>query len=83
MHRLILMSAVLGLTTVLLAGPALAFQCPKLITEINNATGNRIDAAGNSAKDKAAQAGQLHAQGKHAEAEKAAKEGLAMIGIQK
>lgn len=79
MHRLIFASAVISLSTVLLAGPALAFQCPKLVAQINNEAGNRLDAAANAAKDKAAQAGKLHSEGKHADSVKAAQEGLAML----
>jgi len=61
------------------AGPALAFQCPKLIAEINNAAGNRLDAAGYDAREKAAEADKLHKEGKHAESVKAAQEGLAKL----
>jgi len=72
-----------SLLVLALAGPALAFQCPKLIAEINNATGNRFDNAGYEAKVKAADAQRLHAEGKHAESEKLAKEALAQLGITK
>ena len=61
------------------AGPALAFQCPKLIAEINNSAGNRLDAAGYEAREKAAEADKLHKEGKHAESVKAAQEGLAKL----
>jgi hypothetical protein len=81
MHRLVLTSAVAAVAALLVAGPALAFQCPKLIAQINAAAGNRFDAASNSAKEKAASAQKLHAEGKHAESEKAAKEGLQQLGI--
>jgi len=71
-----------GAIAVLVAvGPALAFQCPKLVARINNAAGNRLDAAAYEARQKAAEADKLHKEGKHAEAEKAAKEGLAKLGI--
>ncbi len=76
------MLPVVGVTVLLLAGPALAFQCPKLVKKIEDETAARYDPAAADAKAKAAQASELHAQGKHAEAEKAAKEGLAMLGIQ-
>lgn len=81
MHRLIL-TALIGLTTLLFAGPALAFQCPKLVTQINTATAQRFDAAAANAKAKGVEANNLHAAGKHAEAEKVAKEALASLGIQ-
>ena len=81
MRRLMLTLA--AVATLALAGPALAFQCPKLIAEINNATGNRFDNAGYEAKVKAAEAQRLHAEGKHAESEKLAKEALAQLGITK
>lgn len=80
MQRLI-MAAVVGLTVLAVAGPADAFQCPKLIAQINAAAGNRLDAAGYEARQKAAEADRLHKEGKHAESEKAAKEGLAKLGI--
>ena len=75
--------SVLAAVTVVLfaAGPALAFQCPKLIAQISNETGNRFDNASYDAKDKAAMAEKLHKEGKHADAEKAAKEGLKAIGM--
>jgi hypothetical protein len=81
MRRLVLTFA--AAATLAVAGPALAFQCPKLIAEINTATGNRFDEAGHQARVKAAQAQKLHAEGNHAESEKVAKEALAQLGIQK
>jgi len=80
MRRLALMCTVLVMATVVGVGPALAFQCPKLVEQIDRETSNRVDAASYDAKQKAAQASKLHGEGKHAEAEKAAKEGLALIG---
>lgn len=79
--RHLVMAAVVGLTLLALAGAADAFQCPKLIGQINAAAGNRLDAAGYEARAKAAEADRLHKEGKHAESEKAAKEGLAKLGI--
>jgi hypothetical protein len=69
----------IGTFAALAAGPALAFQCPKLIAEINNAAGNRLDSAGYDAREKAAEADKLHKEGKHAESVKAAQEGLAKL----
>lgn len=80
MRRFVLGLAAVGLVAVS-AGPALAFQCPKLIGQINAAAGNRFDNASYQAKMKAAEAQKLHAEGKHAESEKVAKEGLALLGV--
>jgi hypothetical protein len=81
MRRLVITLA--AAAVVVFTGPALAFQCPKLVAEINGAAGNRVDNASDEAKQKAAQAQQLHAEGKHADSEKLAKEGLALLGITK
>ena len=80
MHRLLL--PLVTVAVLVSTGPALAFQCPKLVNQINTAVGSRFDAAAGTAKQAAAKATALHAEGKHAEAEKAAKEGLAALGIQ-
>ena len=69
----------IGTFVALAAGPALAFQCPKLIGEINSMAGNRLDNAGYDAREKAAQAQKLHSEGKHADSVKAAQEGLAKL----
>lgn len=82
MRRLVLTFAVVAVVAAsLVAGRAEAFQCPKLITQINAAAGNRFDAAASEAKEKAAVAQKLHAEGKHADAEKVAKEALARLGV--
>ena len=81
MRRALLISAVVLSAAVFTTGQALAFQCPKLIKQIEDETNNRLDDASNTAKEKAEQAAQLHKDGKHAEAEKVAKEGLALIGL--
>jgi hypothetical protein len=81
MKRLVI-TAVLAVSSLVFVSPALAFQCPKLITQINNAAGNRFDNASYEAKQKAAEAQKLHAEGKHAESEAAAKAGLARLGLQ-
>jgi hypothetical protein len=80
MHRLVI-AAVVGLTMLAVAAGADAFQCPKLVGQINSAASNRLDAAAYDAREKAAEADRLHKEGKHAESEKAAKEGLAKLGI--
>jgi len=69
-----------ALATLLIASPALAFQCPSLIAAIHAEADNRLDDAGYDARMKADEADQLHKEGKHQEAEKAAKEGLARLG---
>ena len=56
------------------AGQALAFQCPKLAAQINATVGNRADAAAADAKEKVQTVMQLHGGGKHADAEKLAKD---------
>ncbi len=80
MPRFVFMT-VIGLAAVLVAGPALAFQCPKLVKKIEDEAGTRFDQAAADARAKAAQATELHSQGKHAEAEAAAKEGLKILGM--
>jgi len=77
----IALTAVAALTALTLSTPAFAFQCPKLVKQLNDATSQRFDAAATNAKVKAAEANALHASGKHAEAEQAAKEGLTSLGI--
>jgi len=81
MSRLVL-TIVAGLVALALASPASAFQCPKLVGQINQATALRYDPTAADAKVKAIEAQALHAAGKHAEAEKLAKETLAKLGIQ-
>ena len=80
MHRLIT-AVVLAIVALTFAGAADAFQCPKLVSQINDAAGNRFDAAAYDARMKAAEADRLHKEGKHAEAERTAKDGLGRLGI--
>jgi hypothetical protein len=77
--------ALLGVATFVAfaAGPVLASSCPKLISEINGAAGNRFDSTAYDARQKAAEADKLHKEGKHAESMKAAEEGLAKLGLKK
>ena len=75
MYRLIL-TVLVGLVALALASPASAFQCPKLVAQINQATAQRYDPTAADAKVKAVQAQALHAAGNHAESEKLAKETL-------
>ena len=81
MKRLVLTFVAIGTFVALAAGPALAFQCPKLIGQINAAADSRFDNAAYDAKMKAAQAQKLHSEGKHADSVKAAQEGLSILGI--
>ena len=75
------LTAVLSLVALLLAAPAEAFQCPKLVKQLQNATAQRFDAAATDAKVAAVQAQTLHAAGNHAESEKVAKAALTKLGI--
>jgi hypothetical protein len=75
MHRLVL-SVVVGLVALALVSPAFAFQCPKLVAQINDATARRFDATASNAKVQALEATKLHAAGNHAASEKLAKETL-------
>jgi hypothetical protein len=80
MHRIAL-TALVALTALTLSTPAFAFQCPKLVNQLNAATAQRFDATAANAKVAGAQAMALHSAGKHAEAEKMAKDALASLGI--
>jgi hypothetical protein len=80
MQRLALVT-VIGFLALLFAAPASAFQCPKLVQQIQAATANRFDATAADAKLAAAQAQALHAAGNHAESEKVAKAALDKLGI--
>jgi len=80
MHRLAMMPVIVVLALGVV-GIADAFQCPKLVSQINATAGNRFDAAASEARRTAADADRLHKEGKHAEAEKAAKEALDRLGV--
>jgi hypothetical protein len=75
------LTAVVALLALLLATPAFAFQCPKLVKQLQDATGNRYDATAADGKIAAARSQALHTEGKHAEAEQVAKDALAKLGI--
>jgi hypothetical protein len=81
MKRLVLTVAGIGTFVAFAAGPALAFQCPKLVGQINAEAGRRFDNTAYDAKMKAAEATKLHAEGKHAESEKVAKDALGRLGV--
>ncbi len=78
MKKLIPLFALVLLT---FATPALAAQCPALIKKINDAVGNRFDAAAAQARVDAANAQKLHAEAKHADSAKAAQDTLAKLGV--
>jgi hypothetical protein len=79
--RRFIVTIVVALTVGLATGPALASQCPTLIKKIEEETGTRFDQAAADARAKAAEAAELHAQGKHVESEAAARQGLKLLGM--
>ena len=81
MRRFALMFAVVAVGAVLVSGPALAFQCPKLVKQIEDESGQRFDDAAYEAARAAEQATELHKAGKHAEAEAKAKAALKSLGL--
>ena len=81
MRRALLISGIVLSAALFTTSQALASTCPKLIQQIEDETGNRLDDASYAAKMKAAEAAQLHKDGKHAESEKVAREGLALLGL--
>jgi hypothetical protein len=80
MRRFVLFAA-LGSMLVLVASPAFAGSCPKLVAQIEGATGIRYDPTAANAKVKAKEGAALHAAGKHAESEKVLKEAIASLGL--
>ncbi|HET7874219.1 MAG TPA: hypothetical protein VFN71_01740 [Methylomirabilota bacterium] len=75
-------SLVMALAVVgLVAGPALANQCPLLIKQIQDATAGKTDDASKKAVALAAEAKTLHDAGKHADAVKKADEAAAAIKL--
>jgi len=78
MKNLMMALAMLGL----LAGPALANQCPTLIKQITDATAGKTDAASKKAVALANEAKTLHESGKHADSVKKAQEAAAAINLQ-
>jgi hypothetical protein len=81
MRRITVLAVATAVLMAFGAEAALATECPKLIKQIQDATGNRFDNASYTAKEKAAMADKLHKEGKHADSVKAAKEGLKAIGM--
>jgi len=65
----------------LVAGPALANQCPLLVKQIMDATAGKTDDASKKAVSLANEAKALHEAGKHADAVKKADEAAAAIKL--
>ena len=68
-----------------LASPALAFQCPLLIKQVNDAVDQRMageDNAGSKARKLAKEAEALHKEGKHDESVAKLEEAAKAIGLQ-
>jgi hypothetical protein len=78
MKKFVMMLAVLGL----LAGPALANQCPLLVKQIMDATTGKSDEVSKKAAALAAEAKALHDAGKHADSVAKAKEAATGIKLQ-
>ena len=77
MKKLMMALAIVGL----LAGPALANQCPLLVKQIMDATAGKTDDASKKAVALANEAKALHDAGKHADAVKKADEAAAAIKL--
>ena len=78
MKNLVMALAMVGLV----AGPALANQCPTLIKQITDATAGKTDDASKKAAAMATEAKALHDAGKHAESVAKAQEAAAAINLQ-
>ncbi len=67
----------------LVAGPAMANQCPLLIKQLNDAVGKMMadDAKVKQAKPLIAEAQKLHDGGKHADAIKKAEDAAKVLGV--
>ena len=65
----------------LLAGPALANQCPLLVKQIMDATAGKTDDASKKAAAMATEAKALHDAGKHAESVAKAEEAAKSINL--
>jgi len=79
MSRAIL--AVTALATLTVIGPALAFQCPKLISKIHEEADSRVDDASYDARMKADEAEALHKAGKHQESVDTLAKAKKILGI--
>ncbi len=77
MRHLALALAVVGLV----AGPALANQCPLLVKQVMDATAGKTDDASKKAQALATEAKTLHDAGKHAESVAKADEAAKAINL--
>jgi hypothetical protein len=77
LKTLLIAVAVVAATT----GSALAFQCPLLIKQIQDATAGKTDAGSTKANELAAEAKKLHDAGKHAESVAKAEEAAKSINL--
>ncbi len=78
MRKFAMALAVVGL----LAGPALANQCPLLVKQIQDATAGKTDDASKKAVALATEAKALHDAGKHADSVAKAQEAAKAINLQ-
>lgn len=78
MKRIALALALVGI----IAGPALAFQCPLLLKQIQDATAGKSDANSKRALEIAAEGDKLHKEGKHAESVAKMEEAAKVINLQ-
>ena len=78
MKKFVMALAMVGL----LAGPALANQCPLLIKQIMDATAGKTDDASKKAEALATEAKVLHDAGNHADSIKKAQEAAAAVNLQ-
>ena len=78
MKKFVMALAVLGL----LAGPALANQCPLLVKQIMDATAGKSDEVSKKAMAIATEAKALHDSGKHADSVAKAKEAASAIKLE-
>jgi hypothetical protein len=75
-------SLVIALAAVVFtAGQALAFQCPLLVKQVQDATAGKSDASSAKANELAAEAKKLHDAGKHAESVAKAEEAAKAINL--
>jgi hypothetical protein len=79
MKKFVMALAMMGL----LAGPALANQCPLLIKQVMDATAGKTDDASKKAVALATKAKALHDAGKHADSIKKAQEAAAAINLRR
>lgn len=81
MARSVVTSILLGIVVLAPAPDAVANDCPALIRAIYTFAGTRFDQRAYDAKAKAVEAARLHAEGKHEDAEKIAREGCELLGV--